>query len=48
MKKIALAIGIVAMMVLGASCNKQKTCVCSYTATVLGITSTVELGEKSH
>jgi hypothetical protein len=46
MKKIALAFGIIAMMVLGASCNKQKTCVCSYTATVLGITSTVELGEK--
>ena len=46
MKKIVLAIGIVAMMVLGASCNKQKTCVCSYTATVLGVTATYELGEK--
>jgi len=46
MKKVLLAIAVVAMMVLGASCNKQKTCTCSYTVNVLGVSSTVQLGEK--
>lgn len=46
MKKVLLAIGIVAMLGLGTSCNKQKTCVCSYTATVLGVETTVQLGER--
>lgn len=46
MKKLFLALGLVAMVCLGASCNKQKTCVCSYTVDVLGVSSTVNLGEK--
>ena len=40
MKKVFLAIGIVAMMVLGASCSKEKDCKC--TATVGGVS--VEVG----
>lgn len=46
MKKVFLAVAVVALMVLGASCNKQKTCVCSYTVNVLGVSSTVQLGEQ--
>ena len=46
MKKVLLAMGVVAMMVLAASCNKQKTCVCEYTINVLGVSSTVQLGEQ--
>ena len=40
MKKVLLAIAVVAMMVLGASCSKEKDCKC--TATVGGVT--VEVG----
>lgn len=46
MKKLFLALGLVAMVCLGASCNKQKTCVCTYTVEVLGVSTTMELGEK--
>ena len=46
MKKVFLAVAVVALMVLGASCNKQKTCVCSYTVNVMGVSSTVQLGEQ--
>lgn len=46
MKKVILAVAVVAMMVLGASCSKQKTCVCSYTVNSGLGTSTVNLGEK--
>ena len=45
MKKVLIAIGVVAMVFLGASCNKQKTCVCSYTVTVAGVSNTTQLGE---
>ena len=40
MKKVLLFIGVVAMMVLGASCSKEKDCKC--TATVGGVS--VEVG----
>ena len=40
MKKVFLAIGIVAMMVLAASCSKEKDCKC--TAKVGGVS--VEIG----
>lgn len=46
MKKVFLAVAVVALMVLGASCNKQKTCVCSYTVNVVGVSSTFQLGEQ--
>ena len=46
MKRLALALGLVAMVCLGTSCNKQKTCVCSYDIDVLGVSSHVSLGEK--
>lgn len=45
MKKVLLAIGIVAMVFLGASCNKQKTCHCTYTVEVLGVSTTTDLGD---
>ena len=45
MKKVFLAIGIVAMLVLGASCSKQKTCHCEYTVEVLGVSNTTSLGD---
>lgn len=46
MKKVLLAIAVVGMLFAATSCNKEKTCVCSYTVTVLGVTSTVDLGEQ--
>ena len=46
MKKVFLAIGVVAMMVLAASCSKEKTCVCSYTINTGMGSGTVQLGEK--
>ena len=45
MKKVLLAIGVVAMIFVGASCNKQKTCVCEYTVEILGVSNTTSLGE---
>ena len=47
MKKLVLAIGLVAMVCLASSCSKQKTCVCSYDITLPGLaTTTVQLGKK--
>lgn len=46
MKKVILAIAVLAMLGIGTSCNKEKTCVCSYDINVLGTTTTVPLGEK--
>lgn len=46
MKKVLLALGVVAMLFASTSCNKEKTCVCSYTINVLGVESTIPLGEK--
>jgi hypothetical protein len=45
MKKVFLAIGIVAILGLGTSCSKQKTCHCEYTVEVLGVSTTTSLGD---
>lgn len=46
MKKVLLAIAVVAMIGF-SSCSKEKVCKCSYDLTVLGNTTTVQLGEKT-
>ena len=45
MKKVLLAVAVVALMVLGASCNKQKTCHCEYTVELFGVSTTTSLGD---
>ena len=45
MKKVLLVLAAVAMLGF-ASCSKEKTCVCSYDVTLLGVTNTVHLGER--
>lgn len=45
MKKVLLAIGVVAMLGLGTSCSKEKTCHCEYTVEVLGVSNTTSLGD---
>lgn len=48
MKKVLLAIAVVAMIGLGTtSCNKQKTCHCEYTVNVLGVETTTSLGDRT-
>ena len=47
MKKAFLAIGVIAMMVLGASCNKTKVCHCEYTINVLGVETTTDLPDQT-
>lgn len=46
MKKVILAIAVLAMVGLGTSCSKEKTCVCSYDLNVMGITTNFPLGER--
>ena len=43
MKKVLLAIAVVAMLGLGTSCSKEKTCHCTYTVEVLGVSTTYDL-----
>jgi len=45
MKKLFLAVALVAMVGLCSSCNKEKTCACTYTVDVLGVETTFDLGE---
>jgi hypothetical protein len=45
MKKVLLAIAVVAILGLGSSCSKQKTCHCTYTVEVLGVSTTTDLGD---
>ncbi|MBR4147677.1 MAG: hypothetical protein IKU00_07315 [Bacteroidales bacterium] len=45
MKKVVLAFAALAMLALGTSCSKEKTCHCEYTAEVLGVSTTVSLGD---
>lgn len=47
MKKIFLGAALLAMIVLGASCNKTKICQCKYTVNILGYETTTELPEKT-
>lgn len=47
MKKVFLAIGVVAMMFLAASCNKTKVCHCEYTVNVLGVETTYDLQDQT-
>lgn len=53
MKKLFLAVALVAMVVLGASCSKTKVCHCTYTVNLLGAESsyssdkTIESGSCS-
>ena len=46
MKKVLLVIAVVAMIGF-ASCSKEKVCKCSYDITLLGNTTTVQLGERT-
>lgn len=46
MKKVFLALAVVAMIGF-ASCSKTKTCKCHYNLTVLGVTTTVDLGTRT-
>lgn len=45
MKKVLLAIAVVALLGIGTSCSKEKTCHCTYTLEVLGISETYDLGD---
>lgn len=45
MKKVLLAIAVVAMLGLGTSCSKEKTCHCTYTVEILGVATTTDLGD---
>ena len=46
MKKVLLAVAVVALMVLGASCSKEKDCHCyyDYTIPIIGTSATQDLG----
>ena len=46
MKKVFLAVAVVALMVLGASCSKEKTCVCTYDGTAFGVAVSISMGER--
>lgn len=47
MKKLFFAIGLVAFVCLGASCNKTKVCHCEYTVNVLGVETTTSLPDRT-
>ena len=45
MKRVLLAIGIIALLGVATSCNKEKVCKCTYTIEVMGVSNTTDLGE---
>ena len=47
MKKLFLAVALLGVIGLCASCNKTKVCHCSYTVNVLGVETTVDLEDQT-
>lgn len=47
MKKLFLAIALIGMVGLLASCNKTKVCHCTYTVNVLGVETTYDLADQT-
>lgn len=45
MKKFVLAFAAIALLAIGTSCSKEKTCHCEYTVEVLGVSNTTSLGD---
>ena len=48
MKKLVLAFAAIAMLALGTSCSKEKTCVCTYEGKALNgmVQASLPIGEK--